>query len=164
MHEGAIIDVIDIDVEKNAACEFLAVGREGYGPNRFIELNGVDLSPFHRVNAHISTTDRNESIIRRDGNRKAGPLVSPFSDKLMRLNVNVPHFDPPTGVTADDIDAISGHSKILHFARVHRSPFLHPVFQIPDLHCSVLRAADDSSVREIRDPLDSTMMHQAHRL
>ena len=83
-----------------------------------VDLDGmVDLSPFHRVKSHHSlTTNRNESIIWQDGNIGGAPWVSPLFDNFVRFNV--PHYDLPIVVTADDLGPIPCHSKTTYIARV----------------------------------------------
>ena len=100
-----------MDVEISAACELLSIGRETQGPHSATDLDGIcDLAPFHSVNSHRLGTNRNQSIIRRDGNPGPVPWVSPLVDTFTRINI--PHFDVPIPFTADDLCAILGHSNI----------------------------------------------------
>ena len=65
-----------------------------------IPLTLVDLPPFHDgVNSHSTNTNRNESIVRRDGNLEPALSVSPFLDKFIRFDL----FDLPFPVAPDDL-------------------------------------------------------------
>ena len=159
--ECAAVDVVHSDVVKSAACEPLSVGRERHGTHSVADLDGiVDPSPFHVVNNHSQITDRNEPIIRRDGNLGGVPWVSPFLDKLVRFDV--PNFDAPFQVTADDLRPIPGRSKTGYsLLMLHRCPFLLPIVHIPYLYIPVSRTGDDaSSVGEIHEPLDDAIVRR----
>ena len=116
-----------------------------------------DLSPSHGVKGH-------SPIIGRDGNDGVAFRVSPFIDKFVRFNV--PHFDHPIVVTADDLGAPPGYHKTSYVVLVlHRCLFLLSVLQIPDLHSSIIGTGDDSSsAREIREREDADIVRRDYQV
>lgn len=90
--------------------------------------------------------------------------MSPFFGKCVRCDV--PHFDLPTGPSANDLGAILGYSGSVLVdlsVELYGVPLLHPILHIPDLGKSVIGAGDNSSVRETRKGGDISFMRRDYQ-
>ena len=132
-HELATTDLIYVDIMIGVACEFVSAWREGQARNIIADLNGMsnNHSFFHTVNSDNPTINSNKLIVWRNGNARDTLWMSPFFDKMVWSNV--PHFDDPFPIKADDFTVIPDYRKSPHSSfMLHCCLLFESSFQIPD--------------------------------